>query len=101
MKIKHLEPKDLNNFKNLEDGVYFFQDPEDEFGSWSSMSHYICIYGGYFAWSIDFGPKKIITHCYDQISNDPFACEKDFFIKYISESFPQYLSWVLFNLEIL
>lgn len=101
MKINHLERKDLNNLQSLEDGLYFFQDPDDEFGSWNAMSHYICISEGYFAWSIDFGPNKVFTHFYDKISNDPFSCEKDMFIKYISEYFPQYLSWVLFNLEIL
>lgn len=101
MKIRQLERRDLDNLRNLDDGVYFFQDPENEFGSWNLMSHYLCIHNGDFAWSIDFTESRVITHCYDGISNNPFLCEKDFFIKYISENFPNYLDWILFNIEIL
>ena len=102
MKINYLESKDFSsNLHHLNDGIYFFHDPENEFGSWNTMSHYVCIDGGCFVWSIDYGPGKVMTHYYDKLSKKPFLCEKDVFIKYISDHFSHYLGWVTFNLETL
>ena len=101
MKLKYLNQTSHINFADLEDGIYYTQDPETEDSGWKTLDHYIYVCNGIFSWSIDFYSDKIFFCVFNKSSNRLISCDKEFFVDFLKTHHSESLSWILFNLNFL